>query len=94
MTHHKYILVDRKPVPEPDTIKWAQWFENFDNRRLYVSTVFLGLDHNWEGEGRPILFETMVFRNKSGEEADRYCTWEEAEAGHERMVQKVLKEKT
>lgn len=27
-----------------------------------VSTVFLGIDHNW-GEGPPLLFETMVFRD-------------------------------
>lgn len=29
-------------------------------REVTVSTVFLGLDHNWY-RGRPILFETMTF---------------------------------
>src|SRR5215471_17514474 len=26
-----------------------------------VSTVFLGLDHNYSGVGPPIVFETMIF---------------------------------
>ncbi len=29
--------------------------------KILVSTVFLGLDHNFLGEGEPILFETMIF---------------------------------
>lgn len=57
----------------------------------YVSTVFLGLDHNYFGGGRPVLFETMIFHRKSvGEELmswqDRCSTWDEAEAMHERGV--------
>jgi hypothetical protein len=63
-----------------------------------VSTVFLGIDHNFFGDGPPILFESMVFANKAPgatfpEELegmmDRYCTWDEAEAGHEAMVAQV-----
>lgn len=67
-----------------------------------VSTVFLGIDHAWDG-GPPILFETMVFGNPKPdgtfpEEAEdddlvgsmrRYCTWDEAEAGHAEMVAEV-----
>ena len=26
-----------------------------------ISTVFLGMDHNWFQQGDPILFQTMVF---------------------------------
>lgn len=29
--------------------------------KFYISTVFLGIDHNFLGKGGPILFETMVF---------------------------------
>ena len=65
-----------------------------------ISTVFLGLDHSWSG-GPPVLYETMVFplnvvsiktgkRSMLEEDMDRYCTWEEAEAGHAEMVRKVL----
>ena len=63
-----------------------------------VSTIFLGLDHGfvpWDGPA-PILFETMVFTttkldatdSSSGhcEMMDRYCTIEQAEAGHAAIV--------
>lgn len=53
-----------------------------------VSTVFLGIDHQY-GSGKPILFETMVFGGLLDGEQVRYCTWEEAEAGHEEMVKRV-----
>jgi hypothetical protein len=61
----------------------------------YVSTVFLGLDHNWDniihgGDGPPVLFETMVFWDGPlGGEGKRYATWEEADRGHEDLVWKV-----
>ena len=56
---------------------------------MTVSTVFLGIDHNFGGKGKPILFETMVF-GKGDLVPDnwmaRYCTWEQAEAGHKAIV--------
>ncbi|MCK4858907.1 MAG: hypothetical protein KAT58_13115 [candidate division Zixibacteria bacterium] len=55
-----------------------------------VSTVFLGLDHNFSGEGHPVLFETMVFgESPLADEQERYCTWDEAVAGHAAMVKRV-----
>lgn len=112
-TEHKYILdKDGNPVVEHDAIKWANWFENAPNRRIayemtgeyHVSTVFLGLDHNFSGS-EPILWETMAFENKwrkskiNGKEfkyqksidQDRYHTRAEALAGHEAMVLKLRK---
>ena len=93
-----YILVGKEPVLEPDLIKWGHWFGNnpVENRRVAhtrlascsVSTVFLGLDHRFGGDGPPLLFETMVFlcEGEVSEYADyvekRYSTWAEAEAGH------------
>jgi hypothetical protein len=58
-----------------------------------VSTVFLGIDHNWgfRNEERPILFETMVFGGEHAGYQDRYCTWEEAEIGHARIVAFISK---
>ena len=50
-----------------------------------VSTVFLGLDHAW-GFGPPLLFETLIFGGPYDGEMDRYSTWEQAVAGHERFV--------
>jgi len=50
-----------------------------------VSTVFLGLDHQF-GSGPPLVFETMVFHDGDGREEWRYSTWDAAVAGHARVV--------
>lgn len=101
MTDCKYILVGGKPVPEPDLMKWAAWFGGRDNRRVAwtelapevaVSTVFLGLDHNFSGTGGPVLWETMVFARAHDaihNDMERYTSDADARAGHERMVAKV-----
>lgn len=91
---HKYIL-DRKhnPIICNDLKKWASFFSDIKNRQVAltekknvaVSTVFLGLDHNFNGEGGPILFETMIFGGFHNEEMRRYRTWEEAKEGHKAM---------
>lgn len=58
--------------------------------RLFVSTVWLGVDHNFGfNRGPPIIFETMVFKNKfelSDYAGRRYSTEEEALRGHEQLV--------
>lgn len=56
-----------------------------------VSTVFLGLDHNWTNQGPPLLFETMIFGGKYDQYQIRYSTWEQAETGHNRIVESLLK---
>jgi hypothetical protein len=96
----KYILDGHTPVPCEDVLEWGAWYEDPSHRRVgltdvgmfHVSTVFLGIDHNFQGEGAPILFESMVFY-ESGKKGDgvldlqrRYATWEEAERGHERVI--------
>lgn len=89
------------PILEPDFMAWARWFEQASHdgaagRRvaqtcdgdIRVSTVFLGLDHQW-GSGPPLLFETMVFGGPLDSEQDRYSTWEAADEGHREMVRRV-----
>lgn len=49
--------------------------------RVRISTVFLGLDHNW-GSGRPLLFETMIFGGPLNEQCWRTATWNEAQLAH------------
>ena len=61
-----------------------------DIGQWHVSTVFLGVDHQFYG-GPPLLFETMIFshhdpRHEADESTWRYTTWEEAEAGHRRVA--------
>ena len=92
----RYILDGHNPVEEPDLMTWGLWMEHADRRvahtvqlELSVSTVFLGLDHQY-GDGPPLLFETMAFFNGQSEDQDRYSTWEEAEKGHAEMVRRVL----
>jgi len=52
---------------------------------LEISTVWLGADHQ-PGDGSPLIFETTVFRD--GEQAGvwRYCTEDEALAGHDQVL--------
>lgn len=54
-----------------------------------VSTVLLGLNHNFFGEGAPLIFETMIFKNEGWEEVymDRYATKQEALIGHEKACE-------
>lgn len=95
-----YILDGRKPVRCYDLIDWSGWFDRADRAvaktvvgGTMVSTVFLGIDHNFFGHGCPVLFETMVFCDEEtcndGFGQWRYCTWEEAEAGHRDVVAKL-----
>lgn len=96
-TTGKYILKDKKVVACHDLLEWAKWFETADRHvadenvgKYRISTVFLGIDHNFLG-GEPILFETMVFSDDEDGDEERYSTWEEAEKGHKKMVKKYSK---
>jgi hypothetical protein len=90
---------DRKGKPLK-LMEWAKLFENVDYKIVQrdvllngtlVSTVWLGIDHSFFGNGPPLIFETMVFLDgKVGmeEDMDRYSTEEEARTGHKAMVAK------
>lgn len=88
-----YILDEnRTPIEEPDIIKWGAWMKTSDRTirkthvgKVWVSTVFLGLDHNFCG-GPPLLYETMIFE-MGDEYQERYATEQEAIEGHERALQ-------
>lgn len=56
---------------------------------ISVSTVFLGLNHNYFG-GQPILFETMVFGGPLDGEQERYETEAQARHGHVEMLRRVI----
>ena len=80
--------------------EWVVRFEDMEYKRVAltsvgpfnVSTVWLGTDHNWSGEGPPIIFETMVFcgddrASRTWEDYQvHYCTEAEALEGHEHAV--------
>lgn len=52
----------------------------------HVSTVWLGLNHNWAG-GPPLIFESMIFGGDHDGWQDRYTTKEQAVAGHRRICE-------
>lgn len=95
----KYYILDGHTPVESDCYAWAKWLETRKGEEgwrvghhvadgIEVSTVFLGLNHNW-GDGEPLIFETMVFGGPLDSEQERYSTWEEAEAGHASMVRRA-----
>lgn len=100
-----YMLDDNNEITWTEDIHvWGKWFEEASRtgRRFvkqdtledgtFISTVFLGVDHRFFGDGPPIVFETMIFYPK-GDDLDwggadqwRYATWDQALAGHDQAV--------
>lgn len=91
-----YILDENGAPMLVDMLTWAQWLQSHHTDRVVartdvtpgvcVSTVFLGLDHNFSGKGPPLLFETVVFGGVCDGYTDRYERRAEAERGHDAMV--------
>lgn len=55
-----------------------------------VSTIWLGHDMRGllvEGAGKPLIFETMVFRRSEVLNEGRYSTEEESKAGHLEVIE-------
>lgn len=90
----RFLLRGRDPYPVEDLMEWAVAFETLDRRvartevgGVCVSTVFLGLDHNFGEDGPPLLFESAAFDHcRDVIEIRRYPTWADAEAGHAELV--------
>lgn len=58
---------------------------------IWISTVWLGLDHNYGDQGPPLIFETMVFESLhnwgSDVDVQRYSTEDEALKGHDELCE-------
>jgi hypothetical protein len=77
---------DGKPILSdelmPATMKWALLFETQGGERIVgqtttpygerLSTVWLGLDHNFSRTGPPLIFETMLFAPRDKEAQREY----------------------
>ncbi len=95
MSHLWVLNADRTVDKMDDVVEWSRRFE-MDNRVVgseeigstIVSTVFLGIDHN-HSHGRPVLFESMVFKGPLDGTMHRWHTYNEAEEGHRRLVERV-----
>lgn len=93
----KIYILDENNIPFlcEDTEKWGKWFESANRHvartvidHITISTVFLGIDHQWDA-GPPLLFETMVFGGEFDGEQERYSSYTDASIGHSKMVIKV-----
>ncbi len=90
------IFENKKPVKTEDTIEWGKWFEKEENWQVakdiindnQIIIIFHGMDVLLTGNP-PILFRTMVICGELDGETACYSTWQEAEAGHKKMVKKV-----
>lgn len=91
-----YILVDKEPVVCNDLEEWARFMGEENSRRVAldelhgvcISTVFLAIDHNWTGNGGPVLFETLITWEEH-DEILRYETYQEALDGHAVLLKAV-----
>ena len=91
----QYILKNKKIVKCDNLAVWAKYLEKADRKvardsigGVDISTVFLGLDHQF-GDGPPLLFETLVFGGPLDGEMSRYPSWDDALAGHKLMIKLI-----
>lgn len=93
----RYILQGHTPVPVDDPVAWGRWMQAADRQvaltsygeELVVSTVFLGLNHQWQAGQPPWLFQTILCGLGEAHDCERYSTWADAEAGHARWCAAV-----
>lgn len=96
-----YILVGGKEKPVRVEY-WAKWFREHlrdrtvervnlvvDEENVEVSTVFLGINHNFSLDGPPLIYETMIFGGKHDRMQWRYSTLKEAQEGHNAAMKYV-----
>lgn len=87
-----------------DVMFWARWLEETkdrfiqqdENKEYFISTIFLGLDHDFGMTGKPLLFETAVFSRIVADDTDktlemvRHETLKQAKRFHKKMVKKYI----
>lgn len=94
---HLYILEGKEPKPVNDVLEWARWYETSDRivkktelpDSIRISTVFLAIDSGIFND-KPLVFETMIFGGEHDGFQERYTTWDEAEAGHQKAIELVF----
>jgi hypothetical protein len=78
---------DYEAVPGPEGSEPLRRTE-YDG--VSVSTIFLGLDHNFTAVGPPVLFESMVFGGSLDGEQIRSTSYDSAMKTHDRLVRRVF----
>jgi len=84
--YRRHIAVSSRWVPHK---KWCWRWLGF-KEEVYISTIFLGIDHSF-GDKVPLLFETMIFGRgfETNEYQTRCETWEQAIEMHRLAVEVV-----
>lgn len=59
------------------------------SKDVAIYTTFLGLDHSFNAEGPPLLWETMIFGGEHDLYQTRYSTYQEAALGHIEAIKLV-----
>lgn len=85
-------------VFEATVEEWAACLEDVERRVVghdkvdegCVSTVFVGLNYRFFGDGPPLLWETLVRGGPLDGQGQRYDSFEAAAGGHGTWVAKVL----
>lgn len=91
MMEHYILKADGRTAEPVDMMTWARWFEDNSAVRtvarkerggVLISTVFLGLNHQYDPDGPPLIFETMIFGGALDHYQIRCSTYEQAEQQH------------
>lgn len=57
--------------------------------KITISTIFIGLDYNFTGNGPPLVFETRVFGGTRDGDIYRYATYDAALKNHNRLAEEL-----
>jgi hypothetical protein len=97
-----FVLDGKEVVPCKKLRDWSDLLLNPKARTVAltetddykVSTVFVGCQgFDNDEEGRPCVFETMIFGGEYDNYCEKYSTWEAAEKGHEEALRMIKEEK-
>lgn len=96
-----YVLDSRAVVAEPNYDAWVAQLDAIRERGdhvvahtdvspgVVVSTVFTGINYGpveAKPSDKPVVFETIVFKNGEPGLQQRYASWDQAVRGHARIV--------
>lgn len=96
-----FFILDEKNniIPNKNIEEFRKWSdENKEKLQIEtfigdfrISTIFMGRNHDNFHEGEPLLWETMIFKNKEVFEdyQKRYSSFKEAMNGHNEAIDKI-----
>lgn len=95
----RYYTLNDDNIPVPSTFEGTmELWSNGEKRRVAktvvgnatVSTVFLVINHSYNENSLPVLWETLVFGGQYDGDGERYTSYEDAVIGHSNWVKKLF----